>query len=281
VETELYSSQAPHFVPFGIPNDNSRESVGIFIIEQRRRPDLKSTFHHVSQSSRNAFTMSEDSLQPSFVLTTDSERPGSLLISSDALDGPRVTILVGGASKSNADSVQQGKATSSTSPHYRITINDPGTLLALGKEMTSIGQTCTATKTPKALIPEGHQFTLDVSSIMILRIGILAPVLPGMLTPQEQNGGVDGPTMSSLVQKWREAFRSIPDLHYIERVQFDMRCREPHEPRHIVRFLQEISTVLYMKARRNLGREMVFEIVGCGEAKRRWLEASLPGEKSV
>lgn len=150
--------------------------------------------------------------------------------------------------------------------------------------MTSIEQ-ISARKEPQTALHTGndgdHRSTLPITSIQILRIGILAPISPGDLTPTELNGGVDGPAMSSLIQEWRQAFRSIPDVHSIERVQFDMRCREKHEPRHIVRLLQEISTVMYMKARRNLGRELGFEVLGCDERKTQWLEASLPGGKSV
>ncbi|TIA84834.1 hypothetical protein D6C76_01448 [Aureobasidium pullulans] len=129
-------------------------------------------------------------------------------------------------------------------------------------------------------VDQNHSIS-DLVSVQILRIEIFGPVSSGQLTPTELNGGVDGPTISPLIQAWREAFRSLPDLHQIRHVQFDMSCRDKHEPRQIIRFLQEISTVIYIKAKRNLGRELVFEVIGCEQEKKTWLEASLPGKRAV
>ncbi|THY08445.1 hypothetical protein D6D03_01128 [Aureobasidium pullulans] len=129
-------------------------------------------------------------------------------------------------------------------------------------------------------VDQNHSIS-DLVSVQMLRIEIFGPVSSGQLTPTELNGGVDGPTISPLIQAWREAFRSLPDLHQIRHVQFDMSCRDKHEPRHIIRFLQEISTAMYIKAKRNLGREMVFEVIGCEQEKKTWLEASLPGQRAV
>lgn len=119
---------------------------------------------------------------------------------------------------------------------------------------------------------------LPVTSIRPLHIKILAPISPDdKLTPEEKNGGIDGPVMSSLVQAWRDAFRCIPAQHHIECVTFDMKCKQPCELRHIVRLLQEVSTGMYMKTKGNTGRELVFDVMGC-ERQRRWLLANLPGK---
>jgi hypothetical protein len=38
---------------------------------------------------------------------------------------------------------------------------------------------------------------------------------------------------------------------------------------------------MYMKAKRNMGRELAFEVTGCDEKKKEWLEKSFPGAKVV
>lgn len=159
-----------------------------------------------------------------------------------------------------------------------LIINEPRTLLSLRDRLESTEEANNAPNTPS--VDQNHSISGLVSAQM-LRIEIFGPVSSGQLTLTELNGGVDGPTMSPLIQAWREAFRSLPDLHRIRHVQFDMSCRDKHEPRHIIRFLQEISTVIYIKAKRNLGRELVFEVIGCEQEKKTWLEASLPGKRAV
>ena len=166
-----------------------------------------------------------------------------------------------------------------SSPSWFI-VNDPTTLLCLTKEIASSKYSRTATITRSA--PSTPNAVSDCSqtanaTIQMLRVKLFACITPGELTPTELNGGVDGPTMAPLIQLWREAFRSIPDLHSIKRVQFDLSCRERLELRHIVRFLQEISTVMHLKAKRDMGRELEFEVVGCDESVKTWLETSLPG----
>jgi hypothetical protein len=80
--------------------------------------------------------------------------------------------------------------------------------------------------------------------------------------------------MSSLLHVWREAFCALPELHSIQRVQFDLSCWEPLELRHIVRFLQEISTVMYMKARRNRGVNWHLRSLGAIQGRRNgWKQA--------
>lgn len=159
-----------------------------------------------------------------------------------------------------------------------LIINEPRTLLSLRNRLASTEEANNAPNPPS--VDQNHSIS-DLVSVQMLRIEIFGPVSSGQLTPTELNGGVDGPTISPLIQAWREAFRSLPDLHQIRHVQFDMSCRDKHEPRHIIRFLQEISTAMYIKAKRNLGREMVFEVIGCEQEKKTWLEASLPGQRAV
>lgn len=164
-----------------------------------------------------------------------------------------------------------------------LIINEPLALLSLGKQTASskIDLTASATDARNSVDPEEDGSPMEDAAIQMLRIKLLDSISPGDLAPTELNGGVDGPTMSVLLQAWREAFRSLPELHSIQRVQFDLSCREPLELRHIVRFLQEISTVMYMKSRRNMWREMSFGVTGCDTGKKEWLEASLPGAKVV
>jgi hypothetical protein len=38
---------------------------------------------------------------------------------------------------------------------------------------------------------------------------------------------------------------------------------------------------MHIKAIRNLGRELAFEVTGCDQKKKEWLETSLPGAKLV
>jgi hypothetical protein len=162
-----------------------------------------------------------------------------------------------------------------------LVINEPRVLLSLGTQMASTENCLIATDTRRMPKSGDDDFPIENAAIQMLRIKLLDCISPGELTPAELNGGVDGPTMSSLIQAWREAFRSIPDLHSIKRVQFDLSCRERLELRHIVRFLQEISTVMHIKAMRHMGRDLVFEVTGCDERRREWLETSLPGAKAV
>jgi len=135
---------------------------------------------------------------------------------------------------------------------------------------------------PSSLNSEPRTLSLDPSTITILRLGILAPITPEVeLTLSELAGMIDGPFMAPLVQSWREAFRSIPDKHNIELVQFDMHCDgDRHRPSQIVRLLQQVSSVLWLKAKKILGREIELEVVGCANvAQTQWLQASLPDDK--
>ncbi|PPJ55282.1 hypothetical protein CBER1_04270 [Cercospora berteroae] len=162
-------------------------------------------------------------------------------------------------------------------PPVLITINDPAALKILGEKMSHDG--VDGSITPST---DQDESILRFASIAILKVGILAPItVEDELTPEELNGGIDGPVLSSLIKSWREAFRSLPEKHAIQRVRFNMRCQQNHEPRHIVRLLQEVSTGMYMKAKRATSRQLVFEATGCeDEAKERWREASLPGPKN-
>jgi hypothetical protein len=162
-----------------------------------------------------------------------------------------------------------------------LVIDEPHALLSLGKQTASTESGLVATDARKALDSENGDIPIETAAIQMLRIELLDSISPGDLTATKLNGGVDGPTMFSLLQAWREAYRGLPELHSIERVQFDLSCQERLELRQIVRFLQEISTVMYMKAKRNMGRELAFEVTGCDEKKKEWLEKSFPGAKVV
>lgn len=163
--------------------------------------------------------------------------------------------------------------TTGDAKHLRFCVNDPQALCVLGQSMTSHKEIISVES------ETGEESTeLPLASIAALRVGILAPLSSQVeLTPEELNGSIEGPVMSNLVQSWREAFRTIPDTHVLQRVEFDMRCPQRVEPRHIVRLLQEVSTVLYIKAKRQ-SREMQFRTVGCEEykGKKEWLEGSFP-----
>lgn len=200
------------------------------------------------------------------LLTTNPDRPDLLLLSSDQSDAQAVKEI----------------ASERSETMLLVVINDPRTLKTLGTQMASTNGTITCQRQTSA--PEiplnDTALILDPATIKALRLGILSPITPEVeLTPKELNGAVDGPFMSALVKSWREAFRSVPNKHSIERLQFDMHCQgDRHEPRHIVRLLQEVSTVMSMKAKRNMDREVIFETMGCvDEEKRKWLQASLPG----
>ncbi|CAK1360475.1 hypothetical protein CB0940_06523 [Cercospora beticola] len=208
-----------------------------------------------------------------FNLKTHPERPQELLLTLDTT----------GAGREATDPVTdpQTIAESRVAEEYRhspvsITINDPTALKMLGEKMSHDGGDGSI-----ALSTDREERVLRLASIAILEVGILAPItLEDELTPEELNGGTDGPVLSSLIKSWREAFRSLPEKHAIQRVRFNMRCQQNHEPRHIVRLLQEVSTGMYMKAKRAMGRQLVFEATGCeDDAKKRWLEASLPAVK--
>ena len=91
------------------------------------------------------------------------------------------------------------------------------------------------------------------------------------MTPLEENGGIEGPNISPLVENWRSACRSIPNGHRIEEVIFDMSCGQQVEIRHIVRLLQHISTTLMIKGS-GLFR---CQVQRCNAEKKAWLEASV------
>lgn len=208
------------------------------------------------------------------ILKTHPERPQELLLALDTNGvGEEIYNSVTDPQTVAGSCVAQGCR---HSPGL-IIINDPAALKMLGEKMSQDGGDGSIT-----LSTDQDESFLRFASIAILEVGILAPItLDDELTPEELNGGIDGPVLSSLIKSWREAFRSLPEKHAIQRVRFNMRCQQYHEPRHIVRLLQEVSTGMYMKAKRAMGRQLVFEATGCeDDAKKRWLEASLPGPKN-
>ncbi|KAI5267424.1 hypothetical protein E4T47_08048 [Aureobasidium subglaciale] len=146
------------------------------------------------------------------------------------------------------DPLQQHEGTIVDSPKILV-FKVPAMLHAFAKDCTSENSTFASVD----LLAAGEVEPITKSpSVQTLRVEILGSVMPGDLDATESNGGVDGPTMHPIIQSWREAFRSLPDHHPIEHMQFDLSCKAPYEPRHIVRFLQEVSTVIYMKAKRNV-----------------------------
>lgn len=194
-------------------------------------------------------------------------------------DAGESEITLSVASEDSQTDLQTDKAdlsalTTGHTRHLLFCVNTPEGLGILGQSMTFHNRTISVG------FETGEGSTeLPLASIAALRVGILAPLSPEVeMTPEELNGGIEDAVMSNLVQSWREAFRTIPDTHALQRVEFDMRCPQRVEPRHIVRLLQEVSTVLYIKAKRQ-NREMDFEAVGCEEyrGKKKWLEGSLPG----
>ena len=158
-------------------------------------------------------------------------------------------------------------------PSYRIIIKDPQTLATLATHLSSSPQSTITLTTEK-----GSEHPLPIPCIKALKIAILAPIrAETALTPTELNGGTNGPVTSSLTQAWRDAFRRIPAQHCIERVEFDMSCERRLKVRHIGKLLQEVSTVLYLKTKMRMGREVWFEAMGCeSRAKKMWLEGCFP-----
>ncbi|OGE50268.1 hypothetical protein PENARI_c017G11684 [Penicillium arizonense] len=113
---------------------------------------------------------------------------------------------------------------------------------------------------------------LNISNgVRKLRLDILHTVSTAQLTPLEENGGIDGPNLSVLVEGWRSACRSIPRDHHIKEMVFDMSCGQPLEIRHIIRLLQQISTTTCLKA----SGTVHCYVQGCDPEKKAWLEASL------
>ncbi|KAJ5198520.1 uncharacterized protein N7498_007637 [Penicillium cinerascens] len=110
-----------------------------------------------------------------------------------------------------------------------------------------------------------------VDEMRKLRLDILQTISAAQLTPLEENGGIDGPNMSPLVENWRSACRSIPKGHQIEEIIFNMSCGQQIEIRHIVRLLQQISTTIMIKG----SSPFRCQVQGCDAEKKAWLEASL------
>lgn len=204
-------------------------------------------------------------------------RPHSILF--DMSDTREVKITLAVPPEDSQADLQTDKAdlsalTTGDERHLLFCVNDPQALCVLGQSINAHDRMIQIES------DSGKESTkVPLASIVAIRVAILAPLSPEVeLTPEELNGGIEGPVVSTLVKSWREAFRTIPDTHALQRVEFDMRCPQRVEPRHVVRLLQEVSTVLYIKAKRQ-GRAMEFKAVGCEDykGKKEWLESSLPG----
>lgn len=138
--------------------------------------------------------------------------------------------------------------------------------------------TFTTFNNPSLLLDAVSQ-TLKDSTLVLpthIRVCIMAPLTGKTLTETELNGGIDAPecpNLEPLVEEWRTAFRQIPQGHPMTHLQFDMSTPQEMELRHIVRLLQTLSTVVSLKA---APRQMNFSVCGCSEARRKYLEGSLP-----
>lgn len=107
-----------------------------------------------------------------------------------------------------------------------------------------------------------------------LRLVMLDAIKTARLTDTEAEGGVEGPNITPLVDKWWVACRAIPRGHAIEHVIFDLSFPSQMVKREIVRLLQGLSTTLSLKS------NGTFECCVGGETERKeWLEKNLVGCK--
>jgi len=162
-------------------------------------------------------------------------------------------------------------------PYLLVTINDPETLSVLGNKLATSDADIRILQPQSSRKSVDDCFSLPVTAIRALHIGIS----PLVSTDDVLNDGdIFGPLMTPFIQSWRDAFRCIPERHSIERVGFNVRCEEPGVVRKTGHLLQEVSTGMYVKAKRTMGREMVFRVVGFQDVRhKRWLEGALPGKK--
>ncbi|KAI4636865.1 hypothetical protein J4E93_010881 [Alternaria ventricosa] len=201
----------------------------------------------------------------SFELKTDSEQPDTLTISSECPDlDPEIA--------------------AGNSPHFLITINDPQTLSILGTKLATGDTNIPILQPQSSRKSTDDHFLLPSTAIKALRIWISPYVYSNdvleLVKLNHVTHEIPYLLMESIVESWREAFRCIPERHSIERVEFDVRYEEVHMVTFVARMLQAVATAMYMKARRTMGRDLVFTVTGCENAKRRrLLECGLPGKK--
>lgn len=175
--------------------------------------------------------------------------------------------------------------------HLTFVFNSPQALQTFSERATTLESAVQIQLQSLADTPNQTAVIIRLSQIHNIRIGILASITPEtVLTELESNGGIEdysgcyAPTMSALVKAWRDAFREIIDAHPFEMVTFDMHCQQDIELSEIVRPLQQISTVIYLKRKRyNASHEgegqktkLQFRAIGCSARKRIRLQRSLP-----
>jgi len=198
----------------------------------------------------------------SLELITDTEHPDTLTISSECPDlDPEIA--------------------AGNSPHFLITINDPQTLSIFGTKLATGDTNIPILQPQPSRKSADDHFLLRSTAIKALRIWISPYIYSdNVLELVKFNHDIPYLLMESIVESWREAFRCIPEQHSIEHVEFDVRYEEVHMVQYVARILQAVATAMYMKARRTMGRDLVFTVVGCEDVKRRrLLEYGLPGKK--
>ena len=194
----------------------------------------------------------------SLELTTDTEHPDTLTASSECPDIHEETMP-------------------GNTPYLLLTINDPETLSVLGSKLATSDADIHILQPPSSRKCADDSFSLPITAIRALHIGI-SPLFSSDDVLNE--GYIFGFLMTPFIQSWREAFRCIPERHSIERVVFNVRYENPGVVQKTGHLLQEVSTGMYVKAKRTMGRELVFRVVGWKNVKhKRWLEGDLPGKK--
>ena len=201
----------------------------------------------------------------SLELKTDTEHPDTLTASSECPDlDPEIA--------------------AGNSPHFLITINDPQTLSILGTKLATGDTNISILQPQPSRKSADDHFLLPSTAIKALRIWISPYIYSNdvleLVKHDYENDEIPYLLMESIVESWREAFHCIPERHSIERVEFDVRYEEVHNVQKVAQLLQAVATAMYMKARRTMGRDLVFTVTGCENAKRRrLLECGLPGKK--
>ena len=194
----------------------------------------------------------------SIELSTDTEHPDTLTASSECPDIYEETMP-------------------GNTPYILVTINDPETLSVLGSKLATGDANIPILQPPSSRKSADDCFSLPVTAIRALHIGI-SPIVSSDVVPND--GYIYDPLMTPFIQSWRDAYRNIPERHSIERVVFNVRYEDQAVIRKTGHLLQEVSTGMYVKAKRTMGRELVFRVVGWKNVKhKRWLEGALPGKK--
>jgi len=206
----------------------------------------------------NPYNNQQFAMPVSIELSTDTEHPDTLTASSECPDIYEETMP-------------------GNTPYILVTINDPETLSVLGKKLATSDADIRILKPQSSRKSADDCFSVPVTAIRALQIGVSPLVSSDYVL---YNGDIFEPSMNPFIQSWRDAYRSLPERHFIERVVFNVCCEDPGVGRKAAHLLQEVSTGMYVKAKRTMGREMVFRVVGYKDVRqKRWLEGALPGKK--